>query len=481
MPRSSSPRRRLTADQRAELVALVHRNDVGQWAADRLGAHLWSRQREIAASVVANRYTAVPSAHATGKSFLAAVLTCWWLMTRPVGDAFVVTTAPTAAQVEAILWRYIAQQHRDGKLRGQVTHGPVPMWKVDGEIIGIGRSVKDNDPTAFQGIHARRVLVIVDEACGVADLVWNAVDSLVTNDDSRVLAIGNPDIPGTQFDKACRPGSGWETIRVPAASTPNFTDEQVPDTLRQELISPTWVEERKVRWGESSPLYASKVLGEFPNVSDDTLIQPSWVRHAHDQSLPGLEHGQFGVDIARYGTDESIVARDRGGQVRIVDRWAKLDTMATAGRVAKHLQDTGKSIPAVMDIVGVGAGPYDRLREQSLPVVAFNAAERACEPERFANRRAEAYWTLREDMENGVVDLDPLDDVLASQLQSMRWKVDSRGRILIESKDDMRRRGLPSPDRADAVVMCRFRRPEVLSAAEQPKTVGEVDFLTVKW
>lgn len=459
----------------------LYKTDPAGWISDKTSGYLWSKQREIAETVARSRYTAVRSCHGVGKSWLAARIAAWWIDSHPVGSAFVVTSAPTAAQVSAVLWRELRVAHRQAGLAGYLTQGQVPEWKVGGELVAFGRKPSDTDPAAFQGIHARFVLVILDEACGIPKALWDAVDSLVTNDESKAFAVGNPDDPASHFAKVCQPGSGWDVIGIDAFDSPNLTGEPIPEALKPMLVGETWVQERRARWGEGSPLWAAKVRGEFPDVSDDTLIQPSWVRHAHEQTLPGLEHGQFGVDIARYGTDESIVARDRGGQVRVVDRWAKLDTMATAGRVAKHLQDTGKGIPAVMDIVGVGAGPYDRLREQSLPVVAFNAAERAYEPERFANRRAETYWTLREDMEAGRVDLDPADDVLASQLQSMRWKVDSRGRILIESKDEMRRRGLPSPDRADAVVMCRFRRPEVLPAGEQPKTVGEVDFLTVKW
>ena len=104
-------------------------------------------------------------------------------------------------------------------------------------------------------------------------------------------------------------------------------------------------------------------------------------------------------------------------------------------------------------MIGVGAGVYDRLNERGLPVVPCNVASRASDPRKFKNLRAEIFWGLREAFEDGLIDLDEDDDELASQLVSLRWWVDSSGRIVIESKDEMKKRGMPSPDRADALAM----------------------------
>jgi hypothetical protein len=112
----------------------------------------------------------------------------------------------------------------------------------------------------------------------------------------------------------------------------------------------------------------------------------------------------------------------------------------------------------VIDVVGVGAGVYDRLAELGIPVAAYNGGEAPYDKEQFVNARAEDYWNLREIFEAGEIDIDELDDVLAAQLGSIKWTIDSRGRIKIESKDDMRKRGLPSPDRADTLAMVMSRR-----------------------
>jgi hypothetical protein len=280
----------------------------------------------------------------------------------------------------------------------------------------------------------------------------------VTNEHSRVLAIGNPDDPASTFAKNCAPASGWNVIGISAFDLPWATGEDVPDYLHDVLTGETWVKERAKRWGEASPLYVSKVLGEFPEVSDDTLISPKLIREARENELAGLEPGQWGADIARKGRDETVVYRNRGGQLRLVYRAGKQDTMATAGAFARIIRLKGNAIPMFVDMIGVGAGVYDRLKEQGLWVVGFDAGGQAYDPTRFVNRRAEAYWELRDAFEEHEIDLDPLDDDLASQLQSIKWKTDSRGRILIESKEDMRKRGLSSPDRADGAMMA-FSKP----------------------
>lgn len=435
-------------------------HDPAGWVAGRLGEHLWSKQVQVGESVVANRYTAVPSAHGTGKSFEAARLVAWWLDVHPVGEAFAVTTAPTAPQVETILWREIGRAHRKSGLKGRLTAGAVPTWKIGNEIVAYGRKPADlvsaeDAAAAFQGIHARYVLVVLDEAGGIPGWLWNAVDTLATNDDARVLAIGNPDNPASQFAEVCKPGSGWNVIGISAFDTPGFTGEAAPEDLAVQLISPQWVEERKKRWGESSPLYISKVLGQFPEVSDDTLISPGLIRQAQERDLIGLETGCFGLDIARLGDDETVCYRNRGGVVRLSFAHHKRDTMQTAGRAAEQIN----GVPMYVDVIGIGAGVFDRLAEQGLPVQPFDAGARAWNPVRFANRRAEAWWALRETFEAGDIDIDPADDDLAAQLSAVKYHLDSRGRVVIESKDDMRRRGVPSPDRADAVVMACLPDP----------------------
>jgi hypothetical protein len=434
-----------------------YKDKPSDWVRDVCQEHIWSKQEEICQSVVENRYTAVKACHGPGKSFIAARIGCWWLNVHELGDAFLVTTAPSWPQVQAILWREMRRAHRRAKLPGRITLEC--LWymgegRSDEELIAMGRKPADYDEDSFQGLHARYILILMDEACGIPVSLWNSVKTLMTNDNARVLAIGNPDDPGAEFAQVCKPGSGWNVISIPAFDTPNFTGEPVPPDVAENLVTPQWVEDRRRDWGEGSPLWTAKILAEFPDVSDEYLITPGMVEVAKALDLPGLEKGRYGVDIARFGTDKCVVYRNRGGQIRLADSWGMSDTMKSTGRLKAILDKHGyiTPVPMIIDVVGIGAGPYDRLREQGCDVVPFSGGERAFRPDKFKNRRAEAYWGFRQLMEDALIDLDPSDEILHNQLQSIKWWVDSSGRIQIESKEDMRKRGVPSPDHADAVV-----------------------------
>lgn len=301
-----------------------------RWLTETLGEYAWSVQREIWRSVVANRATAVPSCFDSGKSFIASRIIAWWIATHPAGEAFVVTTAPTAAQVAAILWREVGKAYRKARERGnplpgRIVSSPFSQWKIGDELVAYGRKPADYEQAAFQGIHARYVLVILDEASGIAESLWNAVDGLLTNEAARVLAIGNPEDMSSHFAAICQPGSDWHVIRIDGLRTPNFTEaevsrfplvkalmehegipydtEDVPAALRPMLITPLWVHERFRRYcsvpadahermsppdlreyvarkAEGSPLFMTKVRGLFSEGSATRVIPYGWVQRA---------------------------------------------------------------------------------------------------------------------------------------------------------------------------------------------------------
>lgn len=440
--------------------------DPGGWAKAKLNRHLWSKQHEIGASVVAHRYTAVHSAHATGKSFDAATLGAWWLDVHPAGEAFLVTTAPTFNQVRAILWKELARAHKVGNLPGRLNQ---TEWWLNDELVGLGRKPADYDEAAFQGIHARYVLVVIDEACGVVKNMWDAVDTLVTNDDCRVLAIGNPDDPTSHFAEVCKPGSGWHVIHVDGLQSPNFTDEPIPDEIRPLLLSPTWVQERKARWGEGSPLYTSKVRGLFPEDSDDGVVRVSAVLRCRRQ---GQEHTdaqllpvELGVDVGA-GGDWSSIRERRGILAGRVWRDHQPDTMRVVGLVVRAIAETGATRVKV-DETGIGTGVRDRLRElrregvHGAEVVGVNFGAKAKDPKRFPRLRHELWWEVgRELSEDGGWDLshEAVDDDTIAQLVAPKYTIDSSGRVVVEDKSDLRKRIGRSPDDADALLLAFYNR-----------------------
>ena len=165
------------------------------------------------------------------------------------------------------------------------------------------------------------------------------------------------------------------------------------------------MEERKLRWGVNSPIYQSKVLGEFPDLSDDTLILPRWIEAAQKRTLPHTRRPLVAADIARFGEDETVIMRREGGWIRTYRAHHKADTMTTTGHIVNAMREIdaeeGKNdwARAVVDVPGVGGGVVDRLAELDLPVVPYNGGEAPIDKERFVNARAEDYWTLRERFE----------------------------------------------------------------------------------
>lgn len=424
------------------------------WMRDVARESPWSKQREIAESVRDHRYTAVKACHGAGKSFIASRIAAWWVSVYGKA-AFVVWTAPRNDQVHGIIGEEL-RSLPDGVRPGEVNLSGT--WYLDGKLVGQGRKPADHDAHGFQGIHRPKVLVIIDEACGIPETLWTAVDSIVTNEDCRVLAIGNPDDPTSEFAKKCKPGSGWHVLTIDALRTPQFTDEgrELPDDVVRQLTSRVWVEERRKRWGERSPQWISKVRGEFPEVDDRSVFPPNLVLKACNTELPGIERGVAGFDIARFGPDRTVGYRNRGGHSRRVLRHTKLDTEETADRIEEYLAGT-PALPAVIDVGGIGGGVFDKLKRRKVNVVAFDGSTRARNPKRFKNRRAEAYWAVRTLMEDGLVDVDPEDEQLLDQLSTIRFREDSARRIVIESKDELvKRLGKgdegKSPDELDAFV-----------------------------
>lgn len=496
-----------------------------QWVSEVAKEHTTADQQAIMNSVAANRYTAVQACHGVGKSYSAARLVAWWLDTHPPGEAFVVTTAPTAAQVETILWREIAKVHRKAELFGRITSGNNPMWKADhgpdsaSEIVAIGRKPADHDPSAFQGIHARYVLIVIDEACGVPKLLFDAVDSLATNMHARVLAIGNPDSPSSHFAVICKPGSGWNVLRIDALTQATFTLDEVmaypkvleymlrqgiqpsteplPPALHEDLVTPLWVDERIRRWGIDSPTFQSKVRGVFPKVSIDTLIHPDWVLKAQmREAYRAKGDSKMGVDVARYGKNHTIIMLRQGGWIRAVHDIAYGPTTQTAGLVQQTgndvVRETSGLLPcAFVDDAGVGGGVTDLLGENGYPHVAIQPGAAGVQKlpngtPRFYNLRSELMWNLREALagpsetgDDGWLDIDPLDEEFAAQLSNIKYEITSKGQIKVESKDAMEARGVESPDRVDAA--CYSLAPDEVKQRLETGAMITGDLIDRKW
>jgi hypothetical protein len=443
------------------------RSDPDAWTRERIGEFAWSKQREIMRALLEHRRVAARSCHGVGKSHIASRVAAWWLDVHDPGEAFVVTTAPTFPQVRAILWRYIRQLHKRADLPGKVNQ---TEWLIDDELVAFGRKPADHDEAAFQGIHARRVLVILDEACGIPEQLWIAADALTTNDGCRILAIGNPDNPATKFKRVCDPGSGWHVVGISAFDSPNLTGEDVPDDLRELLIGRAWVDEKAVEWGTDNPVYISKVLGEFPSQDPRSVVRVTDIadcRIALDipRLAADLVPVELGVDVG--GGGDLTVIRERCG-IKAGREWTSRSDRPEelAPLVVSAINASGASAVKV-DSIGIGWGLVGELRnrakrgEHAAVVVGVNVAEKSTQPAKYVNLRAQIWWEIgRQLSASRGWDLSEMGnaDQTVAELLEPRWEQDAAGRILIESKDDIRKRiGGRSPDHADALLLAYYR------------------------
>lgn len=445
------------------------------WSKDIAGIELWSKQKEILASVAENKFTAVQSAHGTGKSMLASVLAAWWVDTHPYDDSIVISTAPSANQVHGILWENIRRIARDAKLPGTVQLSD--NWIVNKRLVGQGRKPQDYSDHVFQGIHRKYVLFILDEACGINASLWNAARTNTTSEHCRVLAIGNPDDPASEFANVCRAGSGWNIIKISLWDSPNFSGEEVSESAKEHLVDQSYLSMAKASWGEGSPIWRSKVDGEFPESDEFTICPINWVLAAFERynmfmDIPNVVEDEhltpvrkiLGVDVARYGIDKTVIATRVGSVFTKFEEFTMMDTVDTANLVQARLNKTRDK--AIIDMTGIGSGVYDLLKRRGYKVEGFNAGARTKLTDSsgqigFTRVRSAAWWKMREALDPSkepIIAMPPIDK-LQGDLTSPKWEQVLNDQIQVESKDDIRMRLNRSTDYADAAIMAWWARP----------------------
>lgn len=245
------------ADLRQRSKKAEYLKDPALWAKEVLGKHMWSKQREIANSVVQNSHTAVVSCNGAGKSGLAGMLAVWWVAVHEPKEVAVICSAPTYVQIARVLFTEMKTNFDLAKKNGYPLPGHINQseeWKLDdGFVMAWGRRPADKDLiSSFQGIHRRYVMVVLDEAGGIPEELYTATEAVTNTEGARVLAIGNPDNRGTPFHQIFLKDPTWNKIKISAFDTPNFTGEDIPEELKPLLIQPEWVEKQKISWGEDS-------------------------------------------------------------------------------------------------------------------------------------------------------------------------------------------------------------------------------------
>lgn len=513
-----------------------YRTDPVAWAKDVLGIDPWSKQQDVLTAVLNNDHVAVRSCHGSGKSYIASIIAAWWVSVHPEGEAIVVTTAPTYHQVHSILWEDIRKHLINANNRYEEGLSPMKMpghitqsdeWKSDnGVVMGFGRKPADNNDHGFQGIHRKYVLVIVDESCGIRPNLFTAVEAITTTENSRILSIGNPDDPATEFNKFFTTLTDlWANIDISSFDSPNFTSDHaghyeegsctsddpylrsqcfprewakrwdrdkllnMPREVLGLLPNHEWVDQRRKAWGEDSPLWKSKVLGEFPDQSINTLFSRETINKGHNTVVQPKKSGKviLGVDLARFGPDYSVVYMCEEGyvcdedgkptsvigkKVRRLDFWggkadeAKPDGMESALRVHQWAQSVGADEVRI-DGEGIGGPIRDRinqLSEGSYTVVSVLGSSASPDRYRWGNARTYRFDKVREAMFLGRIDIDPEDTKLEPELEMLQYSYKNRWNSMqVESKDDIAKRGLKSPDYLDALVYALAEDLDLLS------------------
>lgn len=405
-------------------------------------------QWEASAQLVKRRRVSIRSGHGVGKSAFMAWTILWFHSCFfPCKGG---CTAPTATQMSDVLWAELSLWHRKLKTLVPIL-GNKFEWKADQfemveapqESFSVARTARPEKPEALQGLHSKHVLVLADEAPGVADSIFEAGRGALSSEDSFVVLAGNPTrLEGLFYETHHKLRSLWACIQVNGEDVPLQSQQ-----FRDELI---------LQYGKDSNVYRVRVQGEFPLEEADSVIPMHLCEAAVVRDVKPFGPPVWGVDVARFGGDRTVVVkRCTNSTLAAHQSWGGMDTMQSAGKIyADWNQTLPEDRPGTIfvDVIGVGAGVLDRLLELNLPAVGVNVAEAASIDDRYSRLRDELWFRARRWLEKKDCRLIR-DDTLIAELSMPKYSFTSTGKIKVESKDEMKKRYPRSPDVADAFCL----------------------------
>jgi len=422
---------RLYRNDPVKFVRVVLRETPLKWQEELL--------RKIAAG---KRRISVRAGHGVGKSTVCSWAIVWVMCTRFPQKC--VMTAPTAGQLfDALFSELKAQVNKlPPVLRDSfdVLSDRISLKAAPESSFASARTSSSERPEALAGIHSENVLLIVDEASAVPEPVFEAAAGSMSGHSACTILIGNPTRNSGLFYRTHHElSSDWDTMHVSCLDIP--------------LVSKDFVEQIKATYGEGSNAYRIRVLGEFAVADNDTLIAAELVDAAMGRDVPvDVSDGMiYGLDVARFGTDRSALCKRKGNVVMEVKSWGGLDLMQLVGAVVNEAR-TDNPVEICVDTIGLGSGVADRLREMGYNVRDVNVAESsAMNPN--ANKLRDELWLAVKDWLGTRTVRIPNDQTLRHELVAPRYNFSSSGKIVVESKDAMKKRGMRSPDLADAVCL----------------------------
>jgi hypothetical protein len=370
----------------------------------------------------------------------------WFLLLRFPNK--VVVTAPTSGQLFDALFaelkRWINELPKEISQLLTVKSDRVELAAASSEAFISARTSRAETPEALAGVHSEHVLLVVDEASGVPEKVFEAAAGSMSGHNATTILLSNPTrSSGTFYESQTKMASSWWTRRWSCVDSP--------------LVSEEFVDEMRARYGEQSNAFLIRVMGDFPLADDDTIVPYHLVESAMKRDIELAPNAKtvWAIDPARFGSDRTAFCKREANVITEVKSWQGLDLMQTVGRVMAEyeaLPPSQQPDEILVDSIGVGAGVVDRLRELGAPVRGVNVAEAPSMGETYNNLRTELWFKTKAWLEDRSCKL-PEDDDLRADLTAIRYSFTSSGKMQAESKDSMRKRGLRSPDLADAVCL----------------------------
>lgn len=437
---------------RAAATIMRWRQHPEQFVAEVLGVKdIEKWQFRALCDLVKKDHHSIRSGHGVGKSALLSWAIIWYTSTH--FPCKVPCTAPTKHQIEDVLWGELALWRRKMK-QGladlfEVTSERMYFKMAPDECYAVARTARADNPDALQGFHSENILFVVDEASGVPDEIFQPLEGALSTPGAKSIMAANPTrTRGYFYDSHHRNRAQFNCVRV-----------SCEDSTR---VSPNYIKKMADQYGVESNVYRVRVLGEFPHEAADVLIPLSMAEAARDRDVARSDHIRpvWGLDVARYGECLNSLAKRRGNTLtQPVKTWGNVSTMITVGNLYREYEDTppeDRPYEIIVDVIGVGGGVVDRALELGLPVRGVNVGEAPPRGEtgRYQNLRAWLWWQMREwFMGQGCCIPMEESDFLISELTDVHYALTSNGKIAIEGKKDMLERGVPSPDRADSLML----------------------------
>ena len=426
-----------------EIFVEAYRDEPVLFVEQVLGAKPLPWQKDFLNSIArGERRISVRAGHGVGKSTACSWALIWHLLTRFPQKA--ICTAPTAGQLFDALFSEV--KHWINKLPPSLREAVevysdriVQKQTPESSFIS-ARTSSAERPEALAGVHSEHVLLICDEASAIPEAVFESAAGSMSGHSATTILIGNPTRnTGLFFRTHHSLSSDWKTMHVSCLDNP--------------LVAHDFIDQIKATYGEGSNAYRVRVLGDFALRDDDVLISAELVDGAmqRDVVLNTSEPLIYGVDVARFGDDRTVICKRQGNVVVGFKHWSGEDLMGTVGRIV-HEASLDKPEEICVDSIGLGGGVADRLRELGHNVRDVNVSESAALNQQAARLRDELWMAAKDWLDTRAVKL-PKDDDLRAELTGPTYNFTSNGKIKVEGKADMKRRGMRSPDLADALCL----------------------------